>query len=272
MRAAADDPTPPPESTPMAEPTAEPTPEPTDSPTPEPTATPTPEPTETPTEKPTETPTPEPTERPTPEPTERPTPEPRLTVPPITHTIETHSESSSSSVEFSIGTPTPTPTGSPGSTPTPSPTPNPWRQLTVATKTLAAVDEGEIEILASFAAARRDGTRAAVCVSFKNVAPKVATRVVFNFGLIDGNGGEVGTLVLDRKGTFSPGIDIEGYRTLASWSVGGGNHGYNDNCMSLDRNIAALPILSARYATYAVKSVEYADGTVWNAPAHEPQH
>jgi hypothetical protein len=188
-----------------------------------------------------------------------------MTAPPIVHHYESHTESSSSTTEFSIGTPTPpSPTPS-GERPTPTPTPNPWRQLTVATKTLSPGDEGGIEILSSFAAARRDGTSAAVCVSFKNDDPKVAKRIVFGFGLIDGNGGDVGEIVLDRKGTFSPGIAIEGYRTLASWSTGGGNHGYNDNCVTLNRNIAALPILSAKFATYSVKSVEYADGTVWTA-------
>jgi len=259
-----EDPTPEPTEEPTPEPTEAPTPEPTEAPTTEPSPpaeeTPRPEPTAEPTEAPTQAPTPEPTVRPTPEPTPMSTSEPAM----FQHSGSSHTESSSESTTYSIGTPSPGP--SPTASPKPTPTPNPWREITVATKSLSPSNEGSIQILNSFAAARRDGTSAAACVSFKNTDSRTATRVLFAFTLVDGNGAEVGALTLDRRGTFSPGIDINGYSGLSDWASGGGNRGYADNCTTLSRNMAALPILSARFATYAVKRVEYADGTSWNAP------
>ncbi|MGR4066185.1 MAG: hypothetical protein ACLQPV_12175 [Vulcanimicrobiaceae bacterium] len=196
--------------------------------------------------------------------TEEPTPETTSEPATIEHSGSSHEESSSESTTLSIGTPTPGP--SPTASPKPTPTPNPWRQITVATKSLSPANEGSIQVLNSFAAARRDGTSAAACVSFKNTDTRTATRVVFAFDLVDGNGAQVGTLSLDRRGTFSPGIDINGYSGLSDWASGGGNRGYADNCTTLSRQMAALPILSARFATYSIKRVEYADGTSWSAP------
>ncbi len=230
--------------------------------TPEPTPpseeTPKPEPTP----EPTVAPTPEPTPEQTPEPTATPSPEPAL----IMHSGSEHTESSSESTEITIGAPSPRPSSS--ASPSPSPTPNPWRQITVATKTLAPSSEGSIEVLGSFAAARRDGTSAVACISFKNTDARTATRVLFDFGLIDGSGANVGSLVLDRKGTFSTGIDIIGYGNLQDFVVHSGNRGYADNCTTLSMQMAALPLLSAKFATYAVKRVEYADGTSWDATAN----
>ncbi len=110
---------------------------------------------------------------------------------------------------------------------------------------------------------RRDGTEATACISFKNLDPRTATRVLFTFPLFNGNGVRLASLELDRRGTFSQGIAIEGYSSLGDQLSGGGNRGYADNCTTLNTGMAALPILSAKYATYAVKRVEYADGTVW---------
>jgi outer membrane biosynthesis protein TonB len=273
-----------------SDPTEEPTPEPTEAPTPEATEAPTPEATEAPTPEATEAPTAEPsppaeeTPRPEPsaEPTAEPTPEPTVRPTPEATPMDTsgppmfqqsgssHTESSSESTTFSVGTPSPGPT--PTASPKPTPTPNPWRAITVATTSLAPANEGSIQILNTFAAARRDGTAAAACVSFKNTDSRTATRVLFAFTLVDGNGGNVGTFTLDRRGTFSPGIDINGYSGLSDWASGGGNRGYADNCTTLSRNMAALPILSARFATYSVQRVEYADGTSWNATGSSQPH
>ena len=230
-------------------------------PSPEPAAEPTPPSEQTAQPEPTMEPAAiEPTTEPTVRPTEASTSEPAT----IYTQGSSHSESSSSTTTLTIGTPSPT--ASPSASPKPSPTPNPWRQITVATKTLSPSSEGAIEILSRFAAARRDGKSAAACVSFKNTDTRTATRVLFEFALIDGNGSHIGSLALDRKGTFSTGVAIEGYRTLSDWSSGGGNRGYSDNCTTLTRDMAALPILSAQFATYIVKRVDYADGTSWSAP------
>src|SRR5271165_4208265 len=247
-------------------PSPEPTPQATPEPTPPPEATPRPEPTPEQTPEPTPAPTPAPTPEPTAMPTPPPLPTPMITSEPATiiHQGSSHTESSSSNSTFTVGTPTPSP--SPTASPTPSQTPNPWRQITVATKTLAPSNEGSIEILGSFAAVRRDGKSAVACVSFKNTDTRTATRVLFEFAILDGRGADVGSLPLDRKGTFSPGISIMGYGGLSDWTSGGGNRGKADNCVTLTNAVAALPILSAQYASYAVKRVEYADGSSWNAP------
>ena len=100
------------------------------------------------------------------------------------------------------------------------------------------------------------------CVSFKNAGSVAATEIVFDFSLTDRNGDDVATLHLDRRGTFSPGVGIYGFATLAAWQSGG-NRDYRDNCTSVRSDMAALPIIKAQYATYKVNRVAYADGSVW---------
>jgi len=150
-----------------------------------------------------------------------------------------------------------------------TPTPDPYRQLQFATDSLdgsAAGQPGNIQVLGGFAAARRDGTSIMACVSFQNNAPQTATLVRFAFPIKDANGNTVATLHLDRKGTFSTGIGIHSYQSYHDWKGGLSNRGYADNCVNRTVGVAALPILEARFATYAVTYVLYADGTSWTAP------
>ncbi|MDQ2909122.1 MAG: hypothetical protein M3R44_07220 [Candidatus Eremiobacteraeota bacterium] len=153
----------------------------------------------------------------------------------------------------------------PGTAP-PSPAPDSWRDLRLASATLgdAAVPSG-IVILGGFAAARRDGTSAMACVSFKNIAPVAADEVRIDFPLLDGAGNTVGKLTLDRRGTFSQGIGIMTYGSLQDFvqSGGIGNRGFGDNCATVKNGIAAVPILTARYATYRITKVTRGGGSTW---------
>ena len=129
-------------------------------------------------------------------------------------------------------------------------------------------------MLNGFAAAMRDGTRAVTCVSFKNVGPQAATRVVFIFTLLYSDGQTGGELILDRQATFSPNVGVMSYGSYADWvNQESANRGYAQNCATVSNGVAALPILAARYATYRVTRVEYVDGSSWEStmrPATAP--
>jgi hypothetical protein len=88
-------------------------------------------------------------------------------------------------------------------------------------------------------------------------------RVEFEFPIVGRNGGDLGTMKLDRTGEFSPDIAIEGWRNLSDWQGGMGHRGYNDNCTQLKRDMAAAPLLRASGVSYHIVRVEYADGTSW---------
>jgi hypothetical protein len=153
--------------------------------------------------------------------------------------------------------------GGRGSEPAASPTPNPYREISLASQSLENKPQGKIALLGGWAAVKRDGHGAVVCVSFKNEAAVAATRVVFQFAILGRSGNELGNLELDRSGTFSPGVEINGWQSLRDWQGGVGHRGYGDNCKVLNGNVAALPLLSAHTVTYHVSRVEYADGTSW---------
>jgi hypothetical protein len=146
----------------------------------------------------------------------------------------------------------------------PTATPNAWRNLPLASATLDSNVQGGIAILGGFAAAKRDGTTAMACVSFKNTAQKIASRIVFEFPLLDAGGQELGKLTLDRTGEFSPNIDIMTFTSLNDWQNNSvGPRGRLDSCVTRQLGTAAIPILQARAAGYRVMRVEYADGTSW---------
>jgi hypothetical protein len=151
--------------------------------------------------------------------------------------------------------------------PAATPTPNPWRLLEFGSPTLGGPPQGNIAILGGWAAVKRDGRGAHACVSFKNVGSLTATRVLVEFPMIDDAGAQLGDVQMDRRGTFSTGIDINGWDSLKSWQSGLGHRGFNDNCAGVNTGVAALPLLAARYATYRIMRVEYADGTAWTPPA-----
>lgn len=150
-------------------------------------------------------------------------------------------------------------------TPSATPTPNPYRQLTLAGATLGNKPVGGIAVLGGFAAVKRDGRAVVVCISFKNVSEKVARRVLFDFPLYGRLDEELGELQLDRRGEFSPNVDINGWPDLSGRQGGVGHRGYNDNCTSLTQGVASRPLLEATGAGYRIVRVDYADGTSWSA-------
>jgi hypothetical protein len=157
------------------------------------------------------------------------------------------------------------PANVPPPTPRPSPTPNPYRALEFGSPTIGGAPAGNIVVLGGWASVRRDGRGAHACVSFKNTDTRTATRVLFQFPLSDEAGVELGQLELDRRGTFSPNTDINGWGSMASWQ-GSSNRRNDENCTSVSAGAAALPLLAARFATYRIVRVEYADGTSWAPP------
>lgn len=78
-------------------------------------------------------------------------------------------------------------------------------------------------------------------------------------------------LTLDRRGTFSPGIGIMTYDSLQDFVQSGfGNRSFADNCATVQDGIAAVPILTARYATYRMMRVVRADGSTWPSAEKTP--
>ncbi|MGA8532741.1 MAG: hypothetical protein WB615_01390 [Candidatus Tumulicola sp.] len=155
------------------------------------------------------------------------------------------------------------PAASPSPSPAPTPTPNPYRLLDFAGSSLRPEPEGHIVVLGGFAAAKRDGKAAVVCVSFKNAGSVTARRVAFDFSIEGSRGRDLGALQLDRRGEFSSGVDINGWSSLEAWQSGVGHRGYGDNCTVLQRGVASAPLLHATSVVYRVTRVEYDDGSVW---------
>lgn len=151
--------------------------------------------------------------------------------------------------------------------PLPTASPNPWRELQFVTDSLGdPAVPGPIQVSGGFGAARRDGKSVMGCVTFTNTAPQAATSIVFSFSLKDGNGNLVGTIPFVRTGTFSTGIGIHTWDSFSSWNSGLANGGYAANCVTKNSGVAALPIIEARFMTYSVRSVTFADGTTWQQP------
>lgn len=157
------------------------------------------------------------------------------------------------------------PANVPPPTPAPTPTPNPYRSLEFGSPTLGGATSGKITVLGGWAAVKRDGRGARACISFKNTDSRTATRVLFQFPISNQAGAVLAKLELDRRGTFSPGIDIHSWGSLEGWQQTQ-HRGYEENCTSISEGVAALPLLTARFATYHIARVEYADGTSWTAP------
>lgn len=159
------------------------------------------------------------------------------------------------------------PVNVPPATPAPTPTPNPYRSLEFGSPTIGGAPTGNVVVLGGWASVKRDGRGARACISFKNADSRTATRVLFEFPISDDAGAPLAQLELDRRGTFSPGIDINGWGSMASWQSGQ-HRGYDENCASVSTGVPALPLLAARFATYRILRVEYADGTFWAPPAN----
>jgi hypothetical protein len=136
-------------------------------------------------------------------------------------------------------------------------TPNPYRSIPLASDSLDAAPQQQLQILGGFAAVKKDGTGAVVCISFKNLDARVAHHVVVDFPVLGEGGAIAGTLTLDRTGEFSPNVDIHSFASLSAWQSGMGPRSQNDGCVVKNLPTAAIPLLQARAVGYKVTRVEY---------------
>jgi hypothetical protein len=98
-----------------------------------------------------------------------------------------------------------------------------------------------------------DNGTARLCVSFRNVSAKEATEVVFTFRLNDTLGEPLREAIVDRTGSFGPGILIEGKMSL----LGGNSDSFN-NCATVAGSSVKPSLLIVDE-----RSVVFADGTSW---------
>ena len=75
-----------------------------------------------------------------------------------------------------------------------------------------------IDYVDAWTAIEPDATAAWTCLSFKNTSSVAATRILFGFSLLNQNHETIDTGHLDRKGTFSPNVEIHGYHDVAEWA------------------------------------------------------
>lgn len=94
----------------------------------------------------------------------------------------------------------------PTATPSPKPTKTPAR-LHVNTE----VEGNEASPIYIYGSSLRNGNGGTYmqCVSFRNVAPKVATDIVFVFAITDKAGAVVENFDLSKSGTFTPPVSID---------------------------------------------------------------
>jgi hypothetical protein len=91
------------------------------------------------------------------------------------------------------------------------------------------------------------------CVSFKNIVQKPASQVAFTFRFDDLLGNPIAEQILQRSGSFGPGIVIEGKMTAL-----GGNSDSFTNCVNV-----AMTSIKPSSETVGVTGVRFEDGTTW---------
>jgi hypothetical protein len=112
--------------------------------------------------------------------------------------------------------------------------------------------------------AYRQGYRHFECLSFVNVAPKIATRVQFDFIYFDAQKHFIGSDSLVRTGQFEGNVEDKAPFERVSAPHGIGEHfdlGDYKNCLAYQLKHEGIA-----YNVVTVKRVEYADGTYWEAP------
>jgi hypothetical protein len=90
------------------------------------------------------------------------------------------------------------------------------------------------------------------CVSFKNVTQKPISLITFTFRFDDLLGNPIAEQLLQRTGSFGPGILIEGKMSI----LGGNSDSYN--CVNL-----AMTTIKPSSETVSVTAVRFEDGTTW---------
>lgn len=180
--------------------------------------------------------------------------------------ITGHISNDLSTITWSNGTYwTRTPNGGPAPAPTGTPGPHslPFAQVT------PHGTAPPVRVFGAWAAQTYDGSAGFACFAFENKSNVAATLVRFEFQLLNKNGVGIEDLHLDRKGTFSPNIEIHGSHNVMEYTALGGPRGYRDNCVSWQASVARdrKRYARVRSATYRIDRIEFADGTQWPSPA-----
>jgi hypothetical protein len=123
---------------------------------------------------------------------------------------------------------------------------------------------GPVRILGALALANRYGN--ITCVKFRNDGNVAATDVQFEWTGFDQSGKSVAHFVLDRRGTFAPGVLIYG-PTSTRERLGGDAH---KNCTWSRRGDEASAFHNATSLRVHVESVTFSDGTTWKNPSPAP--
>lgn len=181
-------------------------------------------------------------------------------------TITGHISSDLNTITWSNGTYwTRTPTSGPTPRPTPTATPGPHGLPLEQTNYPGAAPP--IRVFGAWAAQTYDRTAGFLCFSFENKANVAATVVRFEFDLLDKHGQAMQLLHLDRKGTFSPNIEIHGSHNVSEYEALGGPRGYRDNCVSwrAQNGSERKAYARARSAVYRIDRIDFTDGTQWPA-------
>jgi hypothetical protein len=126
--------------------------------------------------------------------------------------------------------------------------------------------------ISSFDAIRNDGTSGLGCITFKNTSSVKVTRIVFYWSMGKSTDDIEDEGTLDRRGEFSPGVEIHGWHSVAEWQSGQGHRDYRQNCIywKPDNATQARAYPHLRRYGISVKSVEFADGTTWPAASTSP--
>jgi hypothetical protein len=136
---------------------------------------------------------------------------------------------------------------------------------TVSARLNQPPDGSDIEVLRGFGAVPDSGSEIAVCVAFRNIGKKVATRIDFLYTLTAADGAQLGDLTFVRSGTFSPNIAIDTFQfgTFANPRSGYYLAAHADNCTRHRTKTEPFFNPAMHVIFYRVTRVDYADGTSW---------
>ncbi|HEX8806807.1 MAG TPA: hypothetical protein VF741_07650 [Candidatus Aquilonibacter sp.] len=148
----------------------------------------------------------------------------------------------------------------------PQPPSVPWRSLLFAASTLGDGGSG-ITVTHGFAAVRNDGTEGLACISFMNNNQKVANEIDVDIEVLDTNGFIRRVAPLRLTGSFAPGAEIGGPKSVEDVNAARANC-VIDGEHRLDD--PTDPFSGASAVVYAVRRVQFADGTTWLQPGANP--
>jgi hypothetical protein len=148
----------------------------------------------------------------------------------------------------------------------PQPPSIPWRSLVFASSTLGEGGSG-ITVTHGFAAVRNDGTEGLACISFVNNNSQAANEIDVDIEILDTLGFIHRVAPLRLTGTFAPGAEIGGPKSVEDVSAA------RENCViDGERKLddPTDPFAGASAVVYAVRRVRFADGSTWLEPGANP--